>query len=60
MLKQNSHFFSNCFSKGVYQCIENSKFLPDLKLANVTPYYKKKSKTSQDNYRPIIENAIIF
>ena len=29
----------------------NSMFLPDLKLADVTPVYKKKSKSFKDNYR---------
>ena len=27
--------------------------LDDVKLADVTPAYKKKSKTSEDNYRPV-------
>ena len=35
-LKQNSYFFSNFFHKNVNQCIKNSKFPPDLKLADVT------------------------
>ena len=33
--------------------IKNSKFPPDLKLADVTPCYKKKLKSSKGNYRPI-------
>ena len=28
-------------------------FPPDLKLADVTPVYKNKSKNSKDNYRPV-------
>ena len=28
-------------------------FPPDLKLADVTPVYKKKSKNLKDNYRPV-------
>ena len=28
-------------------------FLPDLKLADVTPIYKKKSKNCKDNYRQV-------
>ena len=28
-------------------------FPPDLKLADVTPVYKNKSKNSNDNYRPV-------
>ena len=34
-------------------CIENSIFPSDLKFADVTPAFKKKSNTSKDNYRPI-------
>ena len=29
-------------------------FLPDLKLADVTPVYKKKSKSSKDNFRSVV------
>ena len=32
---------------------ESLLFPDDLKLADVTPVYKKKSKTSKDNYRPV-------
>ena len=53
LLKQNSYFFSNFFHKNVNQCIKNSKFLYDLKLADVTPCYIKKSKSSKHNYRPV-------
>lgn len=41
------------FQKTAYQCIKNSRFLFDLKLADVTSCNKKKSKTSKDNYKPI-------
>ena len=30
-------------------------FPPDLKLVDVTPVYKNKSKNSKDNYRPVIK-----
>ena len=46
MLKQISTSFQT-FS------IKNLLFPPDLKLRDVTPYYKKKSKSSKDIYRPI-------
>ena len=52
MLQQNPYFFSNFFHKNVNQC-KVSKFQSDLKLADVTPCSKKKSKISKDNYRPI-------
>ena len=44
ILKENSE---------VNFCIGNSIFPSDLKVAGVTPAFKKKSKTSKDNYRPI-------
>ena len=34
-------------------CISKSLFQPDLKLAVETPVYKKKSKGSKHNYRPV-------
>ena len=34
-------------------CIENSIFPSNLKVADLTPAFKKKSKTSKENYRPI-------
>ena len=37
LLKQNPYFFSNFFYKNVNQCIEDSRFPSDLKLADVTP-----------------------
>ena len=45
------------FIKTIF-CIENSIFLSDSKVADVIPAdvipaFKKKSKTSKDNYRPI-------
>ena len=39
--------------KKITFCIENSIFPSDLKVADVTPAFKKKSKISKDNYRPI-------
>ena len=32
-------------------------FPPDLKLTDVTPVYKKKSKNLKDKYRPILSNV---
>ena len=32
---------------------QNQMFPPDLKLADVTPVYKNKSKNSKDNYKPV-------
>ena len=53
ILKENSKVFAGYFEKIINFCIENSIFPSDLKVANVTPAFKKKFKTSKDNYRPI-------
>ena len=53
MLKHNSEYFAEYFYDNINYCIENSNFPSDLKSADVTPAYKKKSKTSKDNYRPV-------
>ena len=53
ILKENSEMFARYFHKNINFCIENSIFPSDLKVADVTPAFKKKSKTSKDNYRPI-------
>ena len=53
ILKQNADYFAGYFCGNINQCISKSMFPPDLKLANVTPVYKNKSKNSKDNYRPV-------
>ena len=53
ILKQNSDYSAEYFYENIYQCISKSIFPPDLKLADVTPVYKKKLKNSKDNYRPV-------
>ena len=53
ILKQNSDYFAEYFYENINQCISKSIFPSDLKLADVTPVYKKKSKNSKDNYRPV-------
>ena len=50
ILKKNSEVFAGYFQKNINFCIENSIFPSDLKVADVTPAFKKKSKTSKDNY----------
>ena len=53
-LKQNSNYFVEYFYENISQCLSKSIFPSDLKLAaDVTPVYKKKSKNSNDNYRPV-------
>ena len=53
ILKQNSDYFAEYFYENINQCISKSVFPSDLKLTDVTPVYKKKSKNSNDNYRPV-------
>ena len=45
--------FARYFNKNIHFCIENSILLSDLKVVDVTPAFKKKSKISKDNCRPI-------
>ena len=53
ILRQNSDYFAEYFYENINQCISKSIFPSDLKLADVTPVYKKKSKNYRDNYRPV-------
>ena len=53
ILIKNSEYFSLYFHKNINYCLEQSIFPHDLKLADVAPIYKKKSKASKDNYRPV-------
>ena len=42
ILKQNADYFAGYICGNNSQCISKSMFMPDLKLADVTPVYKKK------------------
>ena len=53
ILKRNSDYFSGYFCRNINQCISKSMFPPDLKLVDVTPVHKNKSKNSKDNYKPV-------
>ena len=52
ILNYNSEYFAGYFHENINFCFENSCLPSDLKFADVTPAYKKKSKNSKDNYRP--------
>ena len=45
ILKQNSDYFAEYFYENINQCISKSVLPSDLKLADVTPVYKKSRKT---------------
>ena len=54
ILPDNSEYFSSYFHENLNYCLEQSLLFPhDLKLADVAPVYKKKSKACKDNYRPV-------
>ena len=53
ILKQNSDFFAFYVQKDINASISTSKFPNDLKEADVILVYKKKSKLSKENNRPI-------
>ena len=53
ILKQNSDFFAFHVQKDINTSASTSKFPNDLKEADVITVYKKKSKLSKENYRPI-------
>ena len=53
ILNYNSECFAGYFHENINFCFENSCLPSDLKFADVTPAYKKKSKNSKDNYRPV-------
>ena len=52
-LKQNSDFFAFHVQKKINASISVSKFPNDLKEVDEIHVYKKKSKLSKENYRPI-------
>ena len=53
ILMENSEYFWLCFHENINYCLKQSLFPHDLKLADVALVYKKKSKVSKDNYRPV-------
>ena len=53
ILRENNEFFARFFHENFNLCIDVDIFPSDLKIADVTPAYKKKSKYSKDNYRPV-------
>ena len=53
ILNYKSEYFAGYFHENINFCFENSCLPSDLKFADVTPAYKKKSKNSKDIYRPV-------
>ena len=53
LIKENSDLFAEIICKYFNESLEKSKFPDCLKLANVTPVFKKGARTSKNNYRPV-------
>ena len=53
MIKKNSDIFSDIFFKEFNKLLEICKYPFCLKMANVTPVYKKGNSSDKDNYRPV-------
>ena len=53
LLKKNVDFFAKCTCDDINDSIRSSKFPNELKQADIVPASKKKSKLSNENYRPV-------
>ena len=53
LIKENSDIFADFIFENLNDSISHSVFPSALKLANITPVYKKDSKSKRDHYRPI-------
>ena len=53
LIKGNSDLFAGIICKYLNESLEKSKFPDCLKLANVTPVFKKGARTSKNRYRPV-------
>ena len=53
IIKENANIFTDFIHPSINASINNGDFPSFLKLANVIPVFKKDSKNSKDNYRPI-------
>ena len=49
IIKANENFFAKAFCFCFNKPLENGKFLNCLKLANITPVFKKGARTSKNN-----------
>ena len=53
IIKKNSDIFSDILFKEFNKALEICKFASCLKMANVTPVYKKGNRSDKDNYCPV-------
>ena len=59
ILKQNPDYYAEFFNGNINQCISKSLFPSDLRLADVNPVYKKKSKKRSILYCPNINTGFV-
>ena len=52
-IKENENFFAEATDFHFNKSLENSKFPNCQKLAKITPIFKKDSRRSKSNYRPV-------
>ena len=53
IIKTNENFFAEAICFYFNKSLENGKFANCLKLANITPVFKKGARKSKNNYRPV-------
>ena len=53
LLKDNKDFFAAYIAKYFNDSLKSAKFPNCLKLASITPVFKKNARTSKSNYRPV-------
>ena len=53
IIKANFSFFAEAICFYFSKSLESGKFMNCLKLANITPVFKKGARTSKNNYRPV-------
>ena len=53
IIKANENFFAEAVCFYFNKALENGKFPNCLKLANITPVFKKGARTSKNNYRSV-------
>ena len=53
IIKANENFFVEAICLYFNKSLENRKFPNCLKLANITPVFKRGAHTSKNNYRPV-------
>ena len=60
LLKDKKEFFSAYIAKYFSNSLRSAKFPNCLKLASITPVFKKNARRSKNNYRPVSVSLIIL